>query len=184
MKEITYVTGNWAKVESAKQILEPLGFKINNIKMDTIETQADSMEEVAKYSAKYASDKLKTNVLKNDSGLVITSLNGFPGPYTHYVEDTIGEDGVLKLMEGIENRDAYFIEALAYCEYGKEPIVIVSKTEGTIDTKKSGEYGWSWDFIFIPKGQTKTMANFKDEDRWKLWDDTAYLKLAEYLKQK
>ena len=34
MKEITYVTGNWAKVASAKQILEPLGFKINNVKMD------------------------------------------------------------------------------------------------------------------------------------------------------
>ena len=184
MKEIIYVTGNWAKVESAKQILEPLGFKINNIKMDTIEIQADSMEEVAKYSAKYASDKLKTNVLKNDSGLVIPSLNGFPGPYTHYVEDTIGEDGVLKLMEGIENRDAYFIEALAYCEYGKEPIVIVSKTEGTIDTKKSGEYGWSWDFIFIPKDQTKTMANFKDEDRWNLWNNTGYEKLAEYLNNK
>ena len=102
MKEITYVTGNWAKIESAKQIFEPLGFKINNIKMDTIEIQADTMEEVAKYSAKYASDKLKTSVLNNDSGIVIPALNNFPGPYTHYIEDTLGEDGVLKLMEGIE----------------------------------------------------------------------------------
>ena len=181
MKEITYVTGNWAKIESAKQILEPLGFKINNIKMDTIEIQADTMEEVAKYSAKYASDKLKTSVLKNDSGIVIPALNNFPGPYTHYIEDTLGEDGVLKLMEGIEDRYAYFIEALAYCEYGKDPIVIVSKTEGEIALEKSGKYGWSWDYIFIPKGQTKTMANFKDEDRWKFWNSDAYIKLAEYL---
>ena len=29
MKEITYVTGNWAKIAFAKQALEPLGFKIN-----------------------------------------------------------------------------------------------------------------------------------------------------------
>ena len=78
MKEITYVTGNWAKLASAKQFLEPLGFKINNVKMDTIEIQADTMEEVAKYSAKYASDVLKTSVLKNDSGLVIPALGGFP----------------------------------------------------------------------------------------------------------
>ena len=184
MKEITYVTGNWAKIESAKQIFEPLGFKINNIKMDTIEIQADTMEEVAKYSAKYASDKLKTSVLKNDSGIVIPALNNFPGPYTHYIEDTLGEDGVLKLMEGIEDRYAYFIEALAYCEYGKDPIVIVSKTEGEIALEKSGEYGWSWDYIFIPKGQTKTMANFKDEDRWKFWNSDAYIKLAEYLNKK
>ena len=104
MKEIIYVTGNWAKIAAAKQFLEPLGFKINNVKMDTIEIQADTMEEVAKYSAKYASDKLKTNVLKNDSGLIITALNNFPGPYTHYVEDTLGEDKILKLMEDEKNR--------------------------------------------------------------------------------
>ena len=184
MKEITYVTGNWAKILSARQILEPLGYEVEQVKMDVPELQDDSIEEVAKYSAKYASDKLKCNVLKNDSGLVIPALNGFPGPYTHYVDDTLGEDGILKLMEGKKDRYAYFIEALAYCEYGKDPIVIVSKTDGEIALEKSGKYGWSWDFIFIPKGQTKTMANFKDEDRWNLWNNNGYLKLAEYLENK
>ena len=28
--KITYVTGNWAKLESAKQILGPLGFEIDD----------------------------------------------------------------------------------------------------------------------------------------------------------
>ena len=37
MKKITYVTGNWSKVLSAKQILEPLGFEINNQKIETTE---------------------------------------------------------------------------------------------------------------------------------------------------
>ena len=46
MKEIIYVTGNWAKIKSAKMILEPLGFKVSNVKMDTIEIQANTMEEV------------------------------------------------------------------------------------------------------------------------------------------
>ena len=30
-KKITYVTGNWAKIASAKQILEPLGIEVDNI---------------------------------------------------------------------------------------------------------------------------------------------------------
>lgn len=182
--EIIYVTGNIAKIESAKQVLEPLGFKINNIKMDVIEIQNDSIEEVAAYSAKYASNILKKDVLKNDSGLVIPALNGFPGPYTHYVEDTLGEDGILKLMEGVENREAYFLEVLAYCEYKKEPILFKSITKGTIAYEKSGSYGWSYDYIFIPEGKTKTMANFEDKERWSLWDDSAYLELANYLKNK
>lgn len=28
------------------------------------------------------------------------------------------------------------------------------------------------------------MANFKDEDRWNLWNNNGYLKLAEYLENK
>lgn len=181
---ITFVTGNWAKILSARQILEPLGFTIDQVKMDTPEIQDDSIEEVSKYSAKWASDQLKCAVLKNDSGLCVDTLNGFPGPYTHYVDDTLGEDGILKLLEGVENRNAHFVESLSYCEYGKEPITFVAITEGTIAKEKQGTYGWSWDFIFIPKGETKTLACFNDDERFKYWSNDAYLKLAEYLKNK
>ena len=123
-KKITYVTGNCVKIESAKKILEPLGYKLNNIKMDTNEIQADDVEEVAKYSAKWANDKLKCDVLKNDSGLFIEVLNGFPGVYTHYIDDVLGEDRVLKLLEGEKNRKVYFKEVLAYCEYGKNQLLL------------------------------------------------------------
>ncbi len=184
MKKISYVTGNWAKIESAKKALEPLGYEINNIKMETIEIQADDVEEVAIYSAKWASEKLKCNVLKNDSGLFVESLNGFPGVYTHYADDTIGEDGLLKLMEGVENRKAYFKEVLAYAEYGKEPITFIGITPGTIAKEKSGTYGWSWDFIFIPEGETKTLGCFPDDERWDFWSLDSYKKLAEYLNNK
>ena len=184
MKKITYVTGNWAKILSARQILEPLGFEVEQVKMETLEIQKDSIEEVAAYSAKWASNALKKDVLKNDSGLCIDALNNFPGPYTHYIDDTLGEDGILKLLDGIENRKAYFIEVLAYCEYGKEPVIFKSITNGTIAKEKSGEYGWSWDFIFIPDGESKTLGNFNDDVRFKYWNMDGYYKLAEYLKDR
>ena len=180
--KITLVTGNWAKIALAKEKLEPLGIEVDNVKMDTVEIQADSVEEVAAYSAKWASEQLKANVVKNDTGIMVDALKGFPGPYTHYIADTIGEDGLLKLMKGVENRKACFVQALAFCEYGKEPVVFKSITEGTIAKRKSGKYGWAYDFIFIPKGQTKTLGSFKDDVRFKLWNDTGYKQLASYLK--
>lgn len=183
-KRITYVTGNLAKIESARQILEPLGYTVNNIKMETPEIQADDVTEVAKYSAKWACEKLNKPVLKNDSGLFVKSLKGFPGVYTHYVDDTIGEDGLLKLMNGIEDREAYFKEAIAYCEPGGNPIVFEGITKGKIDTKKSGTYGWSWDFLFIPEGEEKTLGCFPDNERWKFWSLDAYKELVEYLENK
>lgn len=184
MKTITYVTGNWAKIASAKQALEPLGFEIDNVKMETPEIQADDVNDVAIYSAKWACEQLNKPVLKNDSGLFVEGLKGFPGVYTHYADDTIGEDGLLKLMEGMENRKAYFKESIAYCEPGKEPVVFEGITRGTIATEKSGTYGWSWDFIFIPDGETKTLGNFPDEERWNFWSVDMYKKLASYLENK
>lgn len=183
MKKIIYVTGNKSKLYSAKQILEPLGFEIDNVKMDTTEIQANTVEEVAMFSAKDASEKLKCPVLKNDTGLFVDALGGFPGPYTHYVDETLGEDGLLKLLEGVDNRKACFIEAFAYCEYGKEPIVFKSITNGVIAQEKSGEYGWSWDYIFIPDGYEKTMANYSDNERCLMWNTDGYKLLADYLKE-
>jgi len=182
MKKITFVTGNWSKIKSAKLILEPLGIEVEQVKMETTEIQADSVEEVAMYSAKEASEKLKCDVLKNDTGLFVEALGGFPGPYTHYVDEKIGEDGLLKLLENEENRNACFIEAFAYCEYGKKPVVFKSITKGKIAKEKSGTFGWSWDFIFIPDGYEKTMGNYEDEKRCLMWNTDAYHELAKFLK--
>ena len=184
MKKITYVTGNIAKIESARKVLEPLGFEVDNIKMETPEIQADDVVEVSKYSAKWAAEKLNTPVLKNDSGLFVDALKGFPGVYTHFVEDTLGEDGLLKLMEGIDDRTAYFKESIAYCEPGGEPVVFEGITKGIIDYKKSGDNGWSWDFIFIPEGENKTLACFEDNEKWDFWSPDAYKRLAKYLEEK
>lgn len=181
---IVYMTGNKFKLLTARNILEPIGIEVENKVIDCPEIQSNSIEEVAKFSSQYASNQLKCDTLKNDSGLVIPALNGFPSAYSKYVEETISEEGIIKLMDGIEDRYAYFLEVLAFTEYGKDPVVFLSKTEGTISKKKSGVNGWGYDKIFIPKGEEKTLANFSDDERWKFWDESGYTEFADYLKEK
>ncbi len=182
--QITYVTGNKFKVYLAEKYLNPLGFNIVNIKLDIPEIQADSIEKISIHSANLANEKLKKAVLVNDSGLIIPSLKNFPGPYSKYIEDTINEDGVLKLMEGVKKRDAYFLEVLVYKEINKKPMVFKSLTKGTISKTKKGSGGWSYDFIFIPEGSAKTLAEYPDDERYKFFDEEAYIQLANYLKNK
>lgn len=183
-KKITYVTGNWAKIDSARQILEPIGYEVDNIKMETPELQLDDVSDVAKASAKWACKELNRPVLKNDTGLYVESLKGFPGPYTHYVDDTLGYEGLLKLLENVDNRKAYFKESLAYCIPGEEPVVFEGITKGTISKEKMGTYGWSWDFVFIPDGEEKTLGCFPDEERWKFWSLDSYKRLVDYLEDR
>ena len=183
MKDLIYVTGNQYKLFTAKKFLEPYGINVIGKKIKCIEIQADTIEEVAVYSAEYAANILNCAVLKNDMGLVIPALNGFPAAYTHYVEDVLGESGILKLMSGVKERNAYFLECLAYAEPGKKTKVFYSKTNGVLAQDTSGTYGWSWDRIFIPEGHTKTMANFDDDPRATLWSDEGYIKLSRFLNE-
>ena len=179
MKKITYVTGNWAKIASAKQYLEPLGIEIDNIKMETPEIQADDVAEVAKYSAKWAANELGIPVIKNDTGFFIDYYKGFPGAYMKYMDETLGVDGFLKLMDGVEDRSAYLKEAIAYCEPGGEPIVFEGITKGSISYESSGEYGWGTiDHLFIPEGEKVTLGNFPDKERWNFWSVDAYIELG------
>ena len=180
--EITLVTDNFKTIAQAKQFLEPLGIVVNNIKNNPFKIQANSIEEVASYSAKSLSDELKTNVIKSETGLMVEALNGFPAAYTNYASDTIGENGILKLLKDEDNRNACFVQAMAFCEYRKESVVFKSFTEGTIAKRKSGKYGWAWDYIFIPKGETKTLGSFKDDKRIKLINDSGFKQLVAYLK--
>ncbi len=184
MKKIIYATGNKFKLEMANSILNPLGIEVEGRKIEDLpEIQADKIEDVAIYSSQYAAKELGMDVLKNDSGLVIPALHGFPSAYTKYVEETITEDGILKLMEGLKNREAYFVEVLAYTTKELETEIFVSKTYGKIATEKRGEYGWSYDRIFIPEGKDVTLAELPDEERYQIWDNTAYEELSNYLKE-
>lgn len=181
--KIIYVTGNKFKLKMAESILEPLGIKVESKKIiDLPEIQSDNIEDVAIFSAKYARNILNESVLKNDSGLVIPELNNFPTAYSKYIESTITEDGILKLMEGKKNREAYFLEVLAFAKIDGEVKVFVSKTEGSIALNKSGENGWGYDKIFIPKGECKTLASFNEKEKIRFFNNDAYNELANYLK--
>ena len=76
MKKIIFVTGNQEKLNIARAALPKI--QIVNQKIECPEIQSDDTEKIAKFSAKYASDKLRSNIVKVDSGLFIEALGGFP----------------------------------------------------------------------------------------------------------
>lgn len=180
--KVFFVTGNQFKFELAKSKLN-FGENIclEQKKFDCLEIQANTIQDVAAFSAKYSADHLGVPCIKNDSGLLIDSLNNFPGPYTKYAEETIKETGILCLMSDMPERGAKFVEILAYCEPQKEPVLFECVTDGEIAKEVRGDGGWGLDKIFVPRGSNKTLAEFNDQERISLWDNSGYQKLAEYL---
>lgn len=181
--EIVYVTGNKGKVELMNMIYKDMGVTVIQENMETPEIQSNDCKDIAKFSAEYAANLLGKPVVKNDSGLIIEELNGFPGAFAKYVEEMLGEEGFIKLMEGKTNRRCYWVEALAYCEPNHEPVVFESLSYGTIATEARGTRGFPYDKIFIPDGDNRTFAEMSEEEQLKCFDNKAYMELLKYLMQ-
>lgn len=181
--KIYYVTGNKGKVELINMIYKDMGIEVIQENLETPEIQTLDCSEVAKCSAEFAANLLGKPVLKNDSGLVVEALNGFPGALAKYAESTIGADGFLRLLEGVKNRKCYWVEALAYCEPKKEPVVFESLSYGTIALEKRGTRGDEYDKIFIPEGDIRTFSEMAVDEQLKTFDTKAYMELLKYLSE-
>ncbi|CAB50597.1 XTP/dITP diphosphatase [Pyrococcus abyssi] len=161
--KLFFITSNPGKVREAAKFFEPLKIEVIQLKREYPEIQADSLEEVVKFGIEWLKKEIDSPFFIEDSGLFIESLNGFPGVYSSYVYKTIGLDGILKLMEGIEDRKAYFKSVIGY--YDGDVHIFSGVTWGRIANEKRGEGGFGYDPIFIPEGSEKTFAEMTTEEK-------------------
>lgn len=112
---------------------------------------------VAREAAMAAYSVLKRQLVVDDTGLYIPALGGFPGAYAAFVQKTIGNSGILRLMEGIADRAASFITAAAYTD-GRHIEAFVGEMPGQIAFAPSGKEGFGYDPIFVCDGETRTYA--------------------------
>ena len=178
-RTLWFVTQNAHKYQEARRILDPFGIKIRMLASPKTEIQSTNLGEVAKFAAEEAAEKHNRRVLVEDSGLFVRVLNGFPGPFSSYVHETIGVEGLLRLMSRQTRREAYFQASLALASPRESSQEFSGKVRGTISHKSVGTNGFGFDPIFIPRGTRKTFAQggsqFKDKYSHRA---TAFRKLA------
>ena len=162
MNELDFITHNKHKYIEATQIAEEYNVVIKWLNIEYEEIQDNQLENIAKASCE-SLIRIKPELHKRpffveDAGLFISALNGFPGPYSAYVFQTIGNDLILELMKNKKNREAHFKSVVAY--YNKEEIsLFIGITDGEILFEKSGDKGFGFDPIFKPKDSEKSFAN-------------------------
>jgi len=141
---IYFVTSNKGKFDEARGVLGELEMR----DIGYTEIQADTLEEVVRFGIKEVHSKIGAPVMIEDAGLFIAGLKGFPGVYSAYVQRTIGNDGVLRLMESIMDRRAIFRSVVAYIEPGLEAAIFEGEVHGKIGFQASGSLGFGYDPIF------------------------------------
>ena len=154
-----FATGNEHKFEEAEELARNHDLEIEHKDISYIEIQADELEDIVKPGAQQASSMIGSPCFIEDAGMFIDSLKGFPGPYSSYVYRTVGNEGILRLMDGVEDRRAEFRSVVGYCEPGSDPKLFRGKVEGTITEEPRGKGGFGYDPIFAPdRGEGGTFA--------------------------
>lgn len=151
---IGFVTGNEGKVEEAREYLASVGEDVVQVAFEYTEVQSDDLAEIASYGAREAFEELGGDqpVVVDDTGLFIDAFDGFPGPYSAYVEDTLGIERVWQLCEGEKTRRAYFRTILAYAD-GESVETFDGSVRGRI-VEPRGDGGFGYDPIFEHDGRT------------------------------
>ncbi|MGD0079506.1 MAG: RdgB/HAM1 family non-canonical purine NTP pyrophosphatase [Methanoregula sp.] len=159
--KVTMVTSNEGKAKEVAAFFGGL-VEVAHVALAIPEHHSDDVGEIARGKAQYAYERLKTPILVDDTGLFIDALSGFPGPYAAYALHSIGNTGILKLMEWKTDRTARFITAIAFAdERGVQ--VFKGTIEGRITHAPRGTGGFGYDPIF--EVGRKTLAELPIEEK-------------------
>lgn len=157
-----FVTSNRHKFEEISDILERRGISVRWEEIEYEEIQSDTIENISYDSCYKLAKKINEDFFLEDTGIQIESLKDFPGPYSSYVQRTIGNSGILKLVN--DDRRAYFKTVVSL--YYKESIFqFTGVLKGTIASGEKGDKGFGYDPIFIPEGSNKTLSEMSLEDK-------------------
>lgn len=155
---LVLVTQNKHKLAELTPLFEEYKMPFETTTLEKFEIRSTNVEEIAEAAAKQAFMTLGKPVVLDDTGFFVSALKDFPGAYAAFALRTIGYEGILKLLEGTEDRSAMFVTAVGFCD-GERLKTFVGEMHGTISEKPSGSEGFGYDPIFIPEGFTKTYAD-------------------------
>jgi inosine triphosphate pyrophosphatase len=175
MSTLTFVTGNANKLREVVQILcsgqtenaQVGDYKITNSKIDLDEIQG-SIEDVTRHKAAQAATVVGGPVLVEDTCLAFDAYNSLPGPYIKWFVQSIGLDGLVKMLAGFEDKSASAITTFGFCSGpGEEVLLFQGITRGTIVNAR-GPTDFGWDATFQPVGFETTYAEMKGEAKNKI----------------
>jgi XTP/dITP diphosphohydrolase len=164
---IRFITSNEGKYNEVHAALEKVGHELLWTRQPYPEIQTASLDEVVEAGLEWVQRKMEPSepFIIEDSGLFIDALSGFPGVFSAYVFKTIGNRGVLKLMDGEKKRGARFESRIGFWSREHGPHIFHGRCPGRIALSPSGQGGFGYDPIFMPRGKGRTFARMTNEEK-------------------
>lgn len=168
MSWLIFATNNQEKVEATNKYFEgKLEFQAYDYNFT--ESRYESIEAFAIAKAREAYENTKMPSVALSVGFYVEALNGFPGANLRHFLDTIGVNGLIKLLQGEEKRECCFRECLAYYDGNGQPKLFYGEYKGRVAREfKKEALNCDWrglTYIFIPERKKVVWADMSDDER-------------------
>lgn len=168
MTKLLVATTNPGKQKEIAQILSGLEYdlvfpnELDSVSDLAVDETGSTFAENALLKAQAFAEKSGLLAVADDSGLVVTALDNFPGVRSgRWLQGTGKEraQGVLdKLSTTIDRSAAFVTVACLYNPETQETEYFEGKITGTLTHELRGESGFDYDYIFVPDGYQETFA--------------------------
>lgn len=177
MEQLIIASQNEGKIKEFRTLFQSLNIEVLSLNdvftsIPEVVEDGDTFEANARKKAETILELVHRPVIADDSGLVIDALEGRPGIYSaRYAgepsDDRRNYEKVLKEMEGIpqEKRGARFVAVLALARPNEKTEFFHGTCEGSIAFEAKGSHGFGYDPIFLPQGESRTMAELSEEEK-------------------
>jgi inosine triphosphate pyrophosphatase len=164
MMKIHYVTSNTGKFEEAALILQPnllqkAGFELVHTPLHLEEIQGKS-PEIALHKINEAYRQLGQACIIDDVSLNCPAIGGLPGPYVRSFLESIGPDGIAKLISHYDDKSCQVICHIAYASFDGHTMLFEGIVNGSIVHPRGTRltHTHSWNAIVEPLGSNYTFA--------------------------
>jgi len=160
METLYLITSNQGKVREFKRFLP----NIEHLAIDLPEVQSLDPKVVIADKLAVARQKYDGAFIVEDTSLYLDGLNGFPGPLIKWLTQAVGNEGVYKLTQKINDSGAVAKTVIGYADPKGEVHYFEGELRGTIvaPVSMAGE-GFGWDEIFKPEGLSETFAEMGED---------------------
>lgn len=172
--KLIIASNNKHKIYEIKGILggefdEILSLSEAGITHETIEDGETFMDNALK-KAREIAELSGMPTLADDSGLCCDALDGAPGVLSARFAGTHGDDAnnnarLLELLSDKVDKSAHYTCAMALVYPDGRVLCAEGYMYGRIIDEPRGEHGFGYDPLFIPVGDSRTVAEMSDEEK-------------------
>ena len=178
IKQLVLASSNPGKLREFDRLLAPLGVNVVSQQSLGVASAPEpffTFLENALVKARHACEQTGLPALADDSGICVPALDGAPGVYSaRYAnpepgvdQDLLNNQKLVKRLQGVADRRAFYVAVLVLVTHDKDPLPIVAQGvwQGEVIDQPAGEHGFGYDPHFFLPQEGLTAAQLPSEKK-------------------